>query len=327
MPVYLMWDDHDFAGDNSSETHRHTRGDVEIDRELPLQARKEYVPNPSTFQSFDDARFHLKAANILLAVPDSRSRKDPVAITTEVGSHGVGMCINLIDGSESKEDAKCWGEDQLNWLKSLFFQSRSTYKQLLVASQSFVDNLGMVAALPCDGNFMGYRDSQGIFYKDERNDLLRYLQHPFVNLRPYILTGDDHRPKITRRDFWHEPYLVAEEAPIIAEDITLALYEFKAGNGHHTTLMFDSALHPPYWWGSCADIYPFPPPPMGSANSDYADVGFCWYFDTTQPGNYDCIVQGVLFEDESGEVCGHLPRSAPFIFFEKSLDGSISQIE
>jgi len=311
VPLFHMWDDWDFAGDNSCNGYSASRGFMKFDRSIPLKARREYVPNPASFESHETAAFFVTIANNLIVVADSRSKKAPLARQEE------GRCQNLLDGSQSKDEAPCWGRAQLEDIKQVFISHKNkTYKNFLVSTQSFVDNL-RPPAFPCDGRLMGERDSFGVFHKDERNDLLRFIQTEGIEM--IVLSGDDHKPKITYRDFWHEPYPVKKE-PVIAKDITVGLFEFKAGNGGSTTRIFDSAEFPPYWWAGCADEYTEKKPVRGYGNLVRKDVGFCFHI-INEGQRKQCRVQAVLLEDEAG-LCkvggaeGTGLRKAPCVVYE-----------
>jgi len=317
IPLFQMWDDWDFAGDNSCNGYSASRGFIKIDRSVPLKARREYVPNPASFESHETAVFFVTIANNLIVVADSRSKKAPLA------RQEGGSCQNLLDGSQSKDEAPCWGRAQLEDIKQVFLSHKNkTYKNFLVSTQSFVDNLRPLA-FPCDGHLMGERDSFGVFHKDERNDLLRFLQAEGIEV--IVLSGDDHKPKITYRDFWHEPYHVKKE-PIIAKDITIGLFEFKAGNGGSTTRIFDSNDFPPYWWAGCADEYTEKRPARGYGNLVRKDVDFCFHI-INDGQRKQCRVQAVLLEDEAG-LCkvgvaeGTGLRKAPCVVYEDDFSSA-----
>lgn len=312
IPILQIWDDWDYMGDNSCEITSSSRGIYNIDRNLALQVRKEYVPNPFTFENFDDARFYTIIGETFIIVPDSRSRKSPISITIN------GVCNNLLNGSENMFQSKCWGQEQLIWMKSLLSSTKLLKHKInniiIVSTQSFIDNLD-IPLFPCDGNIFGIRDSLGIFHKDERNSLLRHIQELYnnndINNLPFILTGDDHKPKITYRNFWHDPYLLQQEDPII-NDINIGLYEFKAGNGGNTTRIFDSDEYPPLWFGGCDNEYVTNPPISGYGNSYRHDIGFCWEID---PNKEKISISAILFENETPCV-GYSARTAPCVIFK-----------
>jgi len=314
VPLYQIWDDWDFAGDNSCAGYSVSRGIITFNRELPLKARQEYVPNPASFDFYDTAAFYVKIANNLIMVADSRSRKAAVSIVEE------SNCKNILNGSQSKDEAPCWGKDQLDYIKQVFLSHKGkTYKNFFVSTQSFIDNLKPVS-FPCDGNLIGIRDSLGIFHKDERNDFLRFLQREGIEV--YVLSGDDHKPKITFRDFWHESYNVKKE-PIVAEDITIGIFEFKAGNGGSTTGVFDSDEFPPYWFAGCANKYTENKPVQGYGNLVRKDVGFCFHV-VNESDEQKCVVQAVLLENELllckiGVLEGTELRKAPYIIYKEDF--------
>lgn len=321
IPLFLIWDDWDFFGDNSSGQHTASRGFAKIDRSIALRARREYIPNPASFESHDTAAFHVNIANNLILVSDSRSRKAAISVTEEK------KCKNILDGSQKKEEAPCWGKKQLNYMKKvLSSQTKETYKNFLVSTQSFIDNLGRVF-FPCDGNLMGVRDSLGIFHKDERNDLLRFLQENKIDL--IVLSGDDHKPKISYRDFWYEPHNVKED-PVKAKDITIGIFEFKAGNGGSTTRAFDSNEFPPFWWAGCANEYTQKKPVKGYGNLTRKDVGFCFHIINDVKTRL-CQVQAILLEDEVSLCKVGIPegielKKAPYVVYKDDFSHPTSQM-
>ena len=304
-----QWDDWDFAGDNSSATHTTSRGIVEIDRMLPLNVRNVCMPYPQINLAVNgDARWSHTTKNSMIIAPDSRSRKDPVSTTS-----ALGYCQNQLDGTGMPA---CWGE-QLDWiLGQLQIAKKANVQHIFfVSTQSFVDNLG-VPSFPCDGALMGVRDSLGIFYKWERNEVLKMVKTLGLEDRFIVWSGDDHTPLVRRRDFWHAPYHVQDEEPVRDEALDVfPVYEFKAGQGGNTTRLFDSAEHPPLWWGGLDD-YTNPAPAWGTAMSRHRDIGFCWRL---QPGR-PLEVSAVLLEAESTSyVPGQLPRPAGYEFWRRGL--------
>jgi hypothetical protein len=175
---------------------------------------------------------------------------------------------------------------------------------------------------------MGVRDSLGIFHKDERNDFLRFLQAK--NIDTIVLSGDDHKPKISYRDFWCEPHNVKKD-PVVAKDITIGIFEFKAGNGGSTTRVFDSNDFPPYWWAGCANEYTQKKPVKGYGNLTRKDVGFCFHIIHKDEKKL-CRVHAILLEDEVSLCKVGVPegiklKKAPYTVFKDDFSRPTSEIQ
>jgi len=316
IPILQMWDDWDYLGDNSCRTHTGARGLHQINRALALGVRADFMPGPRRMApsgAAADAGYALTLAGNLMLVPDSRSLKEAVATSSN------GFCFSHLDGSQH---AACWGDTQLTWMKQTLTSSTDCYKLFLVSTQSFVDNLEP-PAFPCEGSFTGTRDSLGLFHKWERNLLLKEaldlgLLHP--DRRFVVLSGDDHTPLARRRSFWHAPYQLKTEPPVLDPHLDgVMVWEFKSGNGGRATSVFDSVDEPPIWWGGCRGDFETNPPVWGHANSRKADIGFSWKIRNVD-GDRHCTVQAIMLDDEpSGPCPGHLPRTAPHVLLERDF--------
>jgi hypothetical protein len=316
FPILQIWDDWDYLGDNSCHSHTGARGLRTIDRKLALDARKYFMPCPRRFSAAGtagDAGYALTVAGTLLLVPDSRSMKTAVAISTG------GTCLDALDGSQH---AACWGADQLDWMKRTLDGAGDCHKIFFVSTQTFVDNLQQ-PILPCHGTTTGVRDSLGLFHKWERNELLKHaaglgLLDP--ERRFVVLSGDDHTPLVRRRSHWHAPYHLTSEDPLPEPDLEgVTVWEFKPGNGGRTTRIFDSEAEPPVWFGACGGEYETNPPAWGRANSRRADIGFCFLVEN-EDDRQACTFQAILLEDEPPAPCpGQLSRTAPLLLLERDF--------
>ncbi len=300
-----QWDDWDFLGDNSCETHSGDRGDKRIDRWLPIGPRMGFdletfpagVPQLDT----STAGWFLRFGDSLILAPDSRSMKQALAVTGEDGA-----CRCMMDGSGNPH---IWGIEQWRAMEALLTDHATRPEPgrvYFVSTQTFVDNLD-VPLRPCDGHTMGARDSLGIYHKWWRNELLSLVRRLGLEERFTVLSGDDHTALVRERDFWCGPHhFSGGEMPWFVPALDgLRVREWKAGNGGSTTRIFDSADHPPLWWGGPAGEYERC---AWGQDDAPADVGFCFSWPAKQPLNV--TARAVLFEGPD----------APHEYWQRGID-------
>ncbi|EKD46183.1 MAG: hypothetical protein ACD_68C00114G0001, partial [uncultured bacterium] len=295
IPLYQMWDDHDFYSNNSNRDYAIL---TTIDRNVALQARNEYLPAPGREwrenNNDDSAGYLVKIGNIPVIIADERSQKTPEIIPN--GSN----CANFLDGSQTDiNQATIFGEEQRAWIKEAITEYKDTGLKIFVSPQSLIDNVEL-SLDPCD-QVASVRDSLGLFYKAERNNLIQYILDNNAQNGLVVWSGDDHGAKITKRNVWWQPYPVfgsqmpSPDANLFSPHSSPEITEFKAGNGQPVSFIFDNQTYKPYWWSGCSCAYDNTQIP--ESDSMNADIGFAWRINYN--GNsVSANVKGLLLEAE-----------------------------
>ncbi len=150
VPVFYMWDNHDFGGGDKFST----------DRCAAWQAFKEYWPTPT-----------------LSSAPPTPCSTAP----NEVGmwyKFQCGKCDFIVLDCRSQKDPtahKMLGDTQLQWFKNRLKEGRSRQWQFVLSSVTF--NPTVKAGIPFSSDPALGSGSWGAF-ESERNDIINYMANP-----------------------------------------------------------------------------------------------------------------------------------------------------
>lgn len=203
IPLYIVWDDWDFLGNNSYKNYKlpgSGSGREWIRSKWPQQFP---VPDYDTDNGGGLAHY-IRVANVLIIITDARYSKDPTPGTL---LPSLANEPPYYDGTLFRadynvwKDAEGWGAEQVAWIKQVLLNNNDCHFLFFVVSQTMVDNVRTLQPAA-----VGARDSVGIYHKTERNDILRFVDQETDFNKILVITGDDHEAKIHRRHWYNEQW-------------------------------------------------------------------------------------------------------------------------
>lgn len=185
LPMLYMWDDWDFAGNNSSKYPRLLPGPIFTDHADALRVYDYYWRNNPGQPAAPSRGFISVIADVPILVLDGRSQKEP-------SNHlffGLPGTYNWQDPTLT--DNTALGSVQREWAKQQLALHGQKGMILIVGGTTW-KNAIHEQRLPYSGG--GIRDSIGIYHILERNDLLETAGKYGASWRNnlIILSGDDH---------------------------------------------------------------------------------------------------------------------------------------
>lgn len=196
-PHYNVWDDWDGGGNNNF-------GLDQPNRQMLTQVFREVFAGipPGADPSGLGIYYSFKIADCLFLMVDDRT----------YSSRTGGAIPAAPPGTWDPETAQCWGPVQLQWIKDTLAANASAPFKFLINGTTMLDNKNPPSPGPLK------RDSVGIYYRRERNDLMAWLQaHPEALRGLYLLTGDDHCQKVYYTRTWRRPVLDTDPNPFDEE--------------------------------------------------------------------------------------------------------------
>lgn len=183
LPLLYMWDDWDWAGNNSSKYPRLLPGPIFTDHADALRVYDYYWRNNSGQPAPPSRGFITVVAGVPILVLDGRSQKEP--------NNRAFFGLDGLYNWESATAATALGPDQLAWAKTQLAEHASKGMVLIVTGTTFKNAIHEQRA-PYSGG--GIRDSIGIYHILERNELLNEIGKRGGSWRNnvVILSGDDH---------------------------------------------------------------------------------------------------------------------------------------
>ena len=192
FPIVFMWDDHDFAGNNSAGA-----GYVPAFASAPspiaeAQALWDWTWREAPQPSPPSRSYSFEIAGVPFLVVDQRSQR------TQSGSHPGDLAGDARTGDEAL--GSYWtaiGVPQRDWLASELRRVSGRGLIFFVHGTTLVDG-GFASGTVGAGSAV--RDSVGLWHKAERNDYLRRgLGAVFAKNNLVVLSGDDHRNSVFAR--------------------------------------------------------------------------------------------------------------------------------
>jgi hypothetical protein len=199
FPLVYMWDDHDYAGPNSAGAAYLPHA---IDFSVPANTwdwtlRDHPKPLDESFA------YSLEVAGVPVIVSDQRRAK--------TGQRGFNPYRSggLVGNEPFSEKNTIFGAEQRKWLKKQLQIYKTRGLVFLVSSTLPLDNVGNGTVHYPPATSQGVRDSFGLYYKNERNDLFRAAVAAGYGRRRnlVVLSGDDHRNAVwSDVDFAVDPW-------------------------------------------------------------------------------------------------------------------------
>ncbi len=179
MPVVFMWDDFDFAGNNSSLDNFPGALDASVPPEVWDLTWRDH-PKPST----NGFNYAVEIASVPLIALDNRSQR----------ASQTGLTPDLLGNESVSDAATCLGAEQRAWAKARIAEYSDRALVIMGTGSQFMDNIRpALKSLEASE-----RDSFGIYYKAERNELMeeavRFGYGTSGSM--FILTSDDHRSSL-----------------------------------------------------------------------------------------------------------------------------------
>jgi hypothetical protein len=180
LPWLYMWDDFDYAGNNSAGPYG-VYNDVSV-TDKAAEARKisDWGWREHTFPAPPCRAYVYEIAGVPFIITDTRSMR-----TGQVSSFTPIYDYTKNDGNT------LWGAAQLTWLRSLASRYNTKGLVVLTSGTTFKDQVVPYISPYTSG---GARDSVGIWFRAERNILLREMAGNGWGWRRNLVlwTGDDH---------------------------------------------------------------------------------------------------------------------------------------
>ncbi len=195
IPVDSMWDDHDFLGNNSYGLRTGTA----VTRETQKAVYTAVTPMPDPdLDGGHGIQWSKVIGNALIIATDGRYNKEEVP-----GSIGNILPADPSNFDEPYQflDAKTWGDEQLEWIKETILENQGvTDFLIIISSTTTVDNLSEASVLGPSA-----RDSIGLYSKNERNSLLKWIDESSRFHEIIFLTGDDHKFLVWEKNWVQDP--------------------------------------------------------------------------------------------------------------------------
>jgi len=198
VPIDSTWDDHDWGGNNAFGTDPNLFNLTGKTREQLKEAYGIVTPKPDPDANGGNGmQWYKVIGNVLIICTDGRYNKEP----------SPGDNYNLSDGGASFAepyqylDVKTWGDEQLAWIKQTIQDNEGqTDFLIIVSSTTVVDNLSEASQ-----RGIASRDSQGLYSKNERNNLLKWIDESSRFNEVIFLTGDDHKFVVWEKKWVQDP--------------------------------------------------------------------------------------------------------------------------
>ncbi len=224
IPLLYMWDDHDYGGGNSAGRFYLPRAD---DPAVPptvwdWTVRDHPKPLDNTYA------YSYEIAGIPFIVSDQRTAR------TGQTSYNPFKSDNLKGNEPCTEKNTIFGKEQHTWIKKQLDKYKLKGLLFFVSSTLPLDNIGDGTVYYPPTTFWGVRDSFGLYYKAERNELFKYaVDYGYGNRRTLVfLCGDDHRNAVWDEiDFASEPWPANEvtSSPRTGIDLNSKIFLTRSG--------------------------------------------------------------------------------------------------
>lgn len=185
-----VWDDQDFVSNNSfgKNYSAATLGGM-------IQVFREYFGGIAQGPAADAIYAAFRIADCLFVMTDNRSQRDGCPASAP----------SVLPPTYDYRYARCWGVTQLQWIKDTLLQYQDAPFKFVFTGTTVMD-MEQFSATPPNTGPSAKRDSIGLFYRYERNDLLLWLRdNPKCARGLIFLSGDDHRMVLQRSSYWHDP--------------------------------------------------------------------------------------------------------------------------
>jgi hypothetical protein len=187
VPFCHIWDDHDAYGNNRPADQASDQR-----KAVALQVWKEYYAGEPELASPGAVYKAFRIADCLILMLDGRTY-----LTSSPGSFPT----TVLPPDYDPATARVWGDEQLAWIKATLQAHASAPWKFIVSGGTLIDNAWTPLTIG-----PGKRDSIGIYYRKDRNDLLAWLAaNPACAKGLVCLTGDDHMPCVQQPTAWHDP--------------------------------------------------------------------------------------------------------------------------
>lgn len=197
LPLVYMWDDWDFAGNNSSRNSQ-LYFTSEADTYIAAQEVWDILWRDHSQPDPPSRSYVLEVAGVPLVVVDNRSQR-----THRVGTAGVAL--TGLRGDESLQDNISFvGLAHRAWLISTLRQYADRGLAFLSTGTTLIDGASTIHGAAA-------RDSIGLSFRAERNYLLQQGWPATRSGYLLVLSGDDHANRVYRRGLG---------APAITDGIT-----------------------------------------------------------------------------------------------------------
>lgn len=188
LPTYAVWDDWDFLSNNSAGGNHPVGKFVAAQVWREMWAGSPAWPDPvAIYQSF-------RVADCLFLLVDGRFFRDATPGTLNPA------IANRTRAGHDYLNARWLGDAQLAWIKQTLLDNADAPFKFFVMGDSLADHSAV-------GPFgAAARESVGLYYRRDRNDLLAWLaQNPACAEGLIVLNGDDHRGLLRVIDDWRDP--------------------------------------------------------------------------------------------------------------------------
>lgn len=185
LPGVFMWDDHDFAGNNSSPDIQPDAFDSDVPPDVWDTIWRDQ-PKPLT----DTFGFSQLIHDIPFILCDTRSAR----------ASQTGLVPSLLGNEIVSDFATCLGAEQRAWAKARIAEYSDRGLVFMATGSQFLEHIITVT----DQMQESTRDSFGLYYKSERNELMTETVRFGYSTKQsmFIMVGDDHRHALwTNVDF------------------------------------------------------------------------------------------------------------------------------
>jgi hypothetical protein len=181
MPWIDLWDDWDFQGNNTSKEPNTVSG---VTRALAKEAWLVNHAHPDlAVDDHETIGFVKKISNVLVVGIDARYERT-------LGPGSLNPEFFPYDANPELFDGVLLGDDQFDWIQKQVVQYEDQVEFLAILhGGTLIDNY----TNPISVGFISRRDSTGLYYKNARNRLLKWLDTSTKFRDIMVFSGDDHR--------------------------------------------------------------------------------------------------------------------------------------
>jgi len=273
VPYYSVWDDWDSWGDNCSPDQM-----TAAERLAAWQAWREYHAGAPALPEVDSNHYHFVVADCLFMFIDERSAR-----TANIGSQPPAAGYD-------PQDRISFGATQIAWIKATLTTHRDAAFKFIIVGGEWLDNTAHeIRIAACQ------RDSIGIFYRNERNEIILFLRdNPDIRKGMCFITGDDHVQKVALPESWRAQYDYTTgpigdsvgdpfDAPVVAGDLGIPFVA--CGIQQSGTPGDQGGIDLPYRNPDVEAMRYYAPRPGGNGHQ----IASRWKIDTTQsPPTVSC---------------------------------------